>query len=63
MLINALAEKLKIRTWDQGNDGFGGEWTIDPEKYEAIRQFRQQAYEDGWADGKAYRKQAESEVR
>jgi len=52
MLINDLATKLKIRTWYPGNDGFGGEWEIDPEKYEAIRKFRDDAYQDGYADGK-----------
>jgi len=62
-LINGLADKLGIRTWYQGEDGFGGEWMLDPKHYEAIRQFREQAYEDGWADGKSYRKQCDSEVR
>jgi hypothetical protein len=45
--IDSLAAALNIRTWDQGDDGFGGEWVIDAKKVEAIKQFWKTAWESG----------------
>lgn len=43
--LDKIAADLKIRTWNQGDDGFGGEWEIDPKKAEALKALWKEAYE------------------
>jgi hypothetical protein len=53
--IEEIAELLQIRTWDQGSDGFGGEWVLDPKKESALRAFWRAAYDKGAEQEKASR--------
>lgn len=45
--IMKYAEELKIRTWNRGDDGFGGEWEINSRARRAIEEI----YTDGQKSG------------
>ena len=36
--VERLAHDLGLHDWDQGDDGFGGEWIADEKKLEKLRE-------------------------